>query len=76
MFTLVAICPGQRIELLFPRMGSDIPVLALHRAELEEAGAKVMVVSEQAVATTTDMWLMFSAVPADRLGLMNRGRRS
>lgn len=57
--TLVEICSRERIELIFPLIDPDIPVLARHRRELEATGAKVIVVSEEAANIAADKWLTY-----------------
>ena len=54
---LASICKREGIGLVFPLIDPDIPVLAAHRAELEEHGARVMVVSKEAADATGDKWL-------------------
>jgi len=44
------------IDLVFPLLDHDIPVLAQHREELEDLGAHVPVVSAEAAALTRDKW--------------------
>jgi len=57
--TLVEICSRERIDLIFPLIDPDIPVLARHRQELEDTGAKVIVVSEEAANIAADKWLTY-----------------
>jgi carbamoyl-phosphate synthase large subunit len=64
---LVEICQRERVDLVFPLIDPDIPVLADHRQELEATGARVAVVSPDAAATTADKWLTVQLF--DRLGL-------
>ncbi|MBN1267592.1 MAG: ATP-grasp domain-containing protein [Anaerolineales bacterium] len=47
---------NEEIDLVFPLLDHDIPVLAQHREELEAAGAIVPVVSAEAAALTRDKW--------------------
>jgi carbamoyl-phosphate synthase large subunit len=54
---LVDICRQERVDLVFPLIDPDIPVLAQHRAAIEAAGARPAVVSPEAAATTADKWL-------------------
>lgn len=54
---LVEICRRERIDLVFPLIDPDIPVLACHRPELEATGARLAVVSSEAAALTNDKWL-------------------
>jgi len=57
--TLVKICSREQVDLVFPLIDPDIPVLARHRQELESTGAKVIVVSEEAATITADKWLTY-----------------
>lgn len=54
--TLVEICRRERIAAVFPLHDHDIPVLAQHRIALEEADARLAMVSAKAAALTTDKW--------------------
>jgi carbamoyl-phosphate synthase large subunit len=54
--TLVDICRRDRIDLVFPLIDPDIPVLAAHKAAIEAAGARVAVVPPQAAAIAADKW--------------------
>jgi len=53
---LVEICRREHIDLVFPLIDPDIPVLAQHRAELEATGARLAVVPAEAAALTNDKW--------------------
>lgn len=55
--TLAQICEREQVSLVFPLIDPDIPVLAANRAVLEAAGARLAVVSVQAVTETADKWL-------------------
>jgi len=55
--TLAEICRQEQISLLFPLIDPDIPVLSSHRRVLEMTGARLAVVSPEAVAITADKWL-------------------
>jgi len=57
--TLAEICRREQVHLIFPLIDPDIPVLAHHRQELETTGARIVVVSEEAAATTADKWLTY-----------------
>lgn len=57
--TLSQICRWEQVHLIFPLIDPDIPVLARHRRELEATGARVVVVSEEAAAMTSDKWLTY-----------------
>ncbi len=54
--TLTEILHRERINVVFPLIDPDIPVLAEHRATLEATGARLAVVSEQAAAIAADKW--------------------
>lgn len=54
---LSSICEREAVDLIFPLIDPDIPVLARGRAALEAGGARVVVVGETAVALTADKWL-------------------
>lgn len=54
---LVEICGRERVSLIVPLVDRDIPVLAEHRKELEATGARLVVVPDEAVATTSDKLL-------------------
>lgn len=53
---LVEICRREHIDLVFPLIDPDIPLLAQHRAELEATGARLAVVPAEAAALTNDKW--------------------
>ncbi len=55
--TLLEICRREAIDLIFPLIDPDIPVLAANKSILEAAGANVIVVSRNAVELTRDKWL-------------------
>lgn len=57
--TLVEICSREHVDLVFPLIDPDIPVLAQYRDALEATGAKVVVVSPDAARTTADKWLTY-----------------
>jgi len=57
--TLVRICEREKIKLVFPLIDPDIPVLAVHKDEIESTGARVVVVSQEAAAITQDKWLTY-----------------
>jgi carbamoyl-phosphate synthase large subunit len=57
--TLCEICRREQVQLVFPLIDPDIPVLACHRQELEATGACVVVVSKEAAITTADKWLTY-----------------
>ncbi len=51
---LVRTIRANGIGLLVPTIDTDLPILAAHRAELEDAGCRLAVSSESFVATTLD----------------------
>lgn len=53
---LIEICQRERIDLIFPLIDPDIPVLAANRLEIEATGARLAVVPREAVDITTDKW--------------------
>nr|BCX01983.1 MAG: carbamoyl phosphate synthase [Bacteroidota bacterium] len=54
--TLIEICRREKIDLVFPLIDPDIPVLAAHRKEIEATGAKLVVVSTHAAKIAADKW--------------------
>ena len=57
--TLKRICCLEQIDLVFPLIDPDIPVLSHHRGDLEDGGAKVVVVPEEAAFIAGDKWLTY-----------------
>ncbi len=57
--TLVDICQHEQINLIFPLIDPDIPVLSRYRQEIEATGARVVVVSQEGAATAADKWLTY-----------------
>src|SRR5690606_25710586 len=51
---LVTICRQEAIDLVFPLIDPDIPLLAQHSQQLEATGATVVVINAEAAAITTD----------------------
>lgn len=51
---LTAICRHESVHAIVPLTDRDIPVLARHRAELEAAGTRVIVVPDRAVEIAAD----------------------
>lgn len=64
---LVEICRREHVGLVFPLIDPDIPVLAANRRLIETIGARVAVVSVEAVEITADKWLTTHFF--ERLGL-------
>ncbi len=54
--TLEAICRRESVNLIFPLIDPDIPTLAHARPILEATGARVAVVSPEAVTLSGDKW--------------------
>jgi len=57
--TIVEVCRREKIQMIFPLIDPDIPVLAQHRHELETVGARVLAVSQEAAKTTADKWMTY-----------------
>lgn len=55
--TLTEVCRKYRVDLVFPLIDPEIPLLSEHRAELEAAGTRVVVVPEHAARAITDKLL-------------------
>ncbi|MCA9936768.1 MAG: ATP-grasp domain-containing protein [Ardenticatenaceae bacterium] len=53
---LVDICHREAIDLVFPLIDPDIPILAQHRDVLSAVGAQVVVVTPEAAEKTADKW--------------------
>jgi carbamoyl-phosphate synthase large subunit len=53
----VQLCQQEEIDVIFPLIDPDIPVLATNRATIESTGARIAVVSDEAVSITADKWL-------------------
>lgn len=51
------ICRGEAIDVVFPLIDPDIPVLAGKRRTIEATGAGLGVVSEESALVTSDKWL-------------------
>lgn len=54
--TLIQICRHEKVDLIFPLIDPDIPLLAKHQEWLAEIGAKAVVVPEEAATITADKW--------------------
>ncbi len=54
--TIAAICRREGVNVIFPLIDPDIPVLAAYRDELEATGARVAVVPMEAAAIAGDKW--------------------
>lgn len=56
---LVEICKQERVDLIFPLIDPDIPILARHRKSIERDYGQVVVVDELVAETTRDKWLTY-----------------
>lgn len=79
--TLAEVCRREEIGLIFPLIDEGMPVLAAGRAELEETGARLVLLSQAGVATTadkvlTDRLLRRIGVPAPIKWLPDEARRA
>lgn len=55
--TVIEICQREAVDLIFPLIDPDIPILSQSRQEIEATGAQVVVSPSEAVAKTADKWL-------------------
>lgn len=55
---LKEICSRESVDLVFPLIDPDIPVLASHRDEIASTGARVVVIPERSVRLTADKALI------------------
>jgi carbamoyl-phosphate synthase large subunit len=55
--TLAEIIRREQVDLIFPLIDPDIPLLAAYRPVLEAIGARLAVVSQEAAAVAADKWL-------------------
>ena len=53
---LVEVCRRDQVDLVFPLIDPDAPVLAANRATLEETGARVVVLPDASVDIVSDKW--------------------
>jgi carbamoyl-phosphate synthase large subunit len=65
--TLMDICRRERVNLIFPLIDPDVPILARDRGMIEATGARLAVVASEAAAITADKCL--TAQFFRRLGL-------
>jgi len=54
---LTRICCAEQVDLIFPLIDPDVPILSRHREEIEATGARLAVVSSVAADIITDKWL-------------------
>jgi carbamoyl-phosphate synthase large subunit len=57
--TLTEICRRESIDLIFPLIDPDIPMLDQHRETIEATGARLAVVRQRAVEIISDKWETF-----------------
>lgn len=79
--TLAEVCRREEVGLIFPLIDEGMPVLAAGRRELEETGARLVMVPEGALATTVDKLLtcqLFKrvGVPVPATWLPSEARRT
>ncbi len=53
---IAEICRREKIDLVFPLVDPDIPVLAHYREMIENSGARVVIIPEQFANITADKW--------------------
>jgi carbamoyl-phosphate synthase large subunit len=53
---LLEICRREGVDLVFPTIDPDIPVLARYRTELKRIGAQALVVCPEGAAVAADKW--------------------
>jgi carbamoyl-phosphate synthase large subunit len=53
---LLEIVRRRRVDLVFPLIDPDIPILAAHKKDFESAGAKVMTPDAEGAETARDKW--------------------
>lgn len=56
---LVQVCEREEIDVIFPLIDPDIPILANNRTTIESTGARIAVVSPAAASITADKWLTY-----------------
>ena len=79
--TLAEVCRLEQVDLIFPLIDEGMPVLAAGRRELEETGARLVMVPERALAMTVDKLLTFRlfkrvGVPVPATWLPDEARRT
>jgi carbamoyl-phosphate synthase large subunit len=57
ILVLLEICQLERVDLIFPLIDPDVPVLAEFRSAIEATGARVAAVSMEAAHIAADKWL-------------------
>jgi carbamoyl-phosphate synthase large subunit len=53
---VVEVCRKEEISMIVPLIDPEIPLLAEHRVDLEETGARLLVVPPEAARLTADKW--------------------
>ena len=53
---LMEICRREKVDLVFPTIDPDIPMLARYRTELKRIGSQALVVCPEAAAVAADKW--------------------
>jgi carbamoyl-phosphate synthase large subunit len=53
---LLEICRREKVDLVFPTIDPDIPVLARYRKELKRIGVQALVLCPEAATVTADKW--------------------
>jgi len=56
---LTKIVKNEHVDLIFPLIDPDIPILAAYRNALESIGARVVVISKEWAKMTADKWLTY-----------------
>jgi carbamoyl-phosphate synthase large subunit len=57
--TLLEICKQERIDIVFPLIDPDIPILSKYKTEFESVGAQLAVIDSDAAMITGDKWLTY-----------------
>lgn len=57
--TLLNICKHESVDLIFPLIDPDIPILAQHHDEFEAIGTKLAVIPESATSIIGDKWTTY-----------------
>jgi carbamoyl-phosphate synthase large subunit len=66
--TLAQICRREHVNLILPRIDADLPVLCKGREEIEQTGARLVMVCPEAAALAFDKWRTYGFFR--RLGLL------
>jgi len=56
---LTEICKKRKIDLIFPLIDPDIPVLARNKMRLEKTGAKLILINDNYIQITQDKWFTY-----------------